>query len=108
MKSTISLATLVLAGALPLGALAADPPKSPAAAEPAPMPAQPVPDAGKTEVPPMFKELDQNKDGQVSKDEAKRSADVLARFETLDSDHSGKVSLVEWNMAEKSKAGAKP
>jgi len=116
MKSTISLVALVLAGALPIGALAADPPKSPAATEPAPMPAQPAPDAGKaappeagkTEMPPMFKELDLNKDGQVSKDEAKRSADVLARFETLDSDHNGKVSLVEWNTSEKPKAGAKP
>ena len=45
----------------------------------------------------MFKELDRDKDGQVSKDEAKRSADVQARFDQLDSDRDGKVSMTEWN-----------
>lgn len=108
MKSTISLVALVLAGALPIGAMAADPPKSPAATDPAPMPAQPAPDVGKTEVPPMFKELDQNKDGQVSKDEAKRSAEVQTLFDSMDSDRNGKISLVEWNTNEKQKPRAKP
>lgn len=45
----------------------------------------------------MFKELDQNKDGQVSKDEAKRSADVQTRFDDLDKDSDGKISMTEWN-----------
>lgn len=45
----------------------------------------------------LFKELDKDKDGQVSKDEAKRSADVQARFKDLDKDGDGKISMTEWN-----------
>ncbi|NMG74678.1 hypothetical protein [Aromatoleum diolicum] len=103
MKSTISLVALILAGALPMTSTAAEPAKSP----PATLEASPV-DAGRTEVPPMFKELDQDKDGQVSKDEAKRSAEILARFDTLDSDRNGKVSIVEWAAVERPKSGTKP
>ena len=101
MKSTISLLALVLAGALPIAATAAEPAKHPAM-EPSPATSQPAPgDAGRTEVPPRFKELDRDKDGQISKDEAKVSAEIEARFETLDSDRNGKVSLIEWAASEK-------
>jgi hypothetical protein len=124
MKSTISLVALLLAGALPIAATAAEPAKHPAmepgpatsqpaagdaaepakhpAMEPSPATSQPAPgDAGRTEVPPRFKELDRDKDGQISKDEAKVSAEIEARFETLDSDRNGKVSLIEWAASEK-------
>ena len=110
MKSTLSLLAVLLVGALPIAAGAAEPAKSPPALQPGTAPAPPaVPDAGKIEVPPMFKELDQNKDGQITKDEAKRSAETLARFDSLDTDHNGKVSLLEWNAGEKQKTPlAKP
>jgi len=52
----------------------------------------------------MFKELDRDKDGQVTKDEAKRSADVQARFNALDANHDGKVSMAEWTAGNKAKA----
>ena len=83
-------------------ASAADPAQAaPAAGTTAPkaMPAE----AGKTELPSMFKELDQNKDGQVSKEESKRSAEVQTSFDSIDSDRNGKISVAEWNMAEKAK-----
>ena len=102
MKTILSLVTLALAGALSVGASAADPAQAaPAAGTTAPkaMPAE----AGKTELPSMFKELDQNKDGQVSKEESKRSAEVQTSFDAIDSDRSGKISVAEWNMAEKAK-----
>lgn len=51
----------------------------------------------------MFKELDRDKDGQVSKDEAKRSADVQARFDQIDANRDGKVSMTEWNSSTKTK-----
>jgi hypothetical protein len=125
MKSTISLLALVLAGALPITATAAEPAKhpamesspatsQPAPAEPAKHPAmesspatsQPAPaQAGRTEVPARFKELDRDKDGQISKDEAKVSAEIETRFETLDTDRNGKVSLIEWAATEKMKSG---
>ena len=60
-------------------------------------------EAGKTELPSMFKELDQNKDGQVSKEESKRSAEVQTSFDSIDSDRNGKISVAEWNMSEKAK-----
>ena len=102
MKTILSLVALALACALPIGASAADPAQAaPATGTPAPkaMPAE----AGKTELPSMFKELDQNKDGQVSKEESKRSAEVQARFDAMDTDRNGKITVAEWNMAEKAK-----
>lgn len=51
----------------------------------------------------MFRELDRDKDGQVTKDEAKRSADVQARFDALDANHDGKVSMAEWSSGQREK-----
>lgn len=119
MKTKISLVALALAGSLPMAALAAPPtdkstatgqyqatqPAAPATAAPA-TPA--VPQEGIGAAPPMFKQLDKDHDGQVSKDEAKAAPDVLAAFKTVDSDHNGKLSAAEWNSAEhdgKLKAG---
>lgn len=105
MNPKMSLVTMLLAGTLPLAAVAAEQMKSPAAIEreatpmqPAPPGAQPPPGAAPatTEVPPLFKELDRDSDGQISKDEAKRSAETQAQFETLDANGDGKISLAEW------------
>ncbi|HJV28605.1 MAG TPA: EF-hand domain-containing protein [Aromatoleum sp.] len=105
MKTALSIVALVLAGALPLGASAADATKSAPAmgtGSTTPSPTTPA-ELGKPEVPPMFKELDTNRDGQISRDEAKRSAEILSTFDSLDTDHNGKVSLLEWNAAEMQK-----
>lgn len=102
MKTILGLVALALAGALPIGASAADPaPAAPATGTTVPkaMPAE----AGKTELPSMFKELDQNRDGQVSKEESERSAEVQASFDSMDTDSNRMISVAEWNMAEKAK-----
>lgn len=95
MKSKISLVALLLTGALPLAAIAADAPPASTA------PAMPDSAAPKSDSAPMFKQLDRNSDGMVSKEEAKRSADVQARFSTLDADGNGSITLAEWTAAEK-------
>lgn len=101
MKRKISLATLLVLGALPFGAIAAD-----AADQPKPMdhpairsesaPTPPTSPAAKEEPAPLFKQLDANGDNYVTKDEAKRSADVTARFSEVDKDRDGKISSVEF------------
>lgn len=65
------------------------------------------PEAGRTELPPMFRELDQDKDGQISKGEAKRSAETQASFDSMDTDRNGKISLIEWGAADKAKQRSK-
>lgn len=93
-----TLATLILLAAMPLAATAAE--TTPTA-----------PDSGRSaatgspaEAPPMFKELDKNHDGQLSQAEAKRSADVSARFSAIDTDKNKQISLHEWQADEKSHA----
>jgi len=94
MKRKLRLNTLLLLAALPLGALAAEPPMSPAGAKPA---ADPAASQGMGANPaPMFTQLDANHDGLITKDEAKRSADTIARFDKLDTNHDGKISTAEW------------
>lgn len=82
-----TLATLILLAAVPFAATAAEPGSS---ASPS------ATGSTATEPPPMFKELDKNKDGKISESEAKRSADISARFSTLDGDKDKHVSLTEW------------
>ncbi|HJV93067.1 MAG TPA: EF-hand domain-containing protein [Azonexus sp.] len=93
-----TLATLILLAAMPLAATAAEPTPS-------------VPDSGRSaatgspaEAPPMFKELDKNHDGQISQAEAKRSADISARFSAIDTNKDKQISLTEWQSDEKSHA----
>lgn len=57
------------------------------------------------DMPPLFKELDTNKDGYITRDEAKRSADTTARFDEIDTDHDGRISVLEWKTAEDRKLG---
>lgn len=118
MTRHIALAALFLAGALPMARAAdtgsAGMPTAGGAAsdiyrpagDPAPADASSGTAAGmagrigQDPVPPMFRELDQDKDGQISRDEAKRSADTTARFEEIDVDHDGRISAAEWIRAE--------
>lgn len=97
MKFKTTLAPLLFLVALPLGAISAEPAK-PAPAGPATKEAAPAPAAAAKDEPlPLFKELDTNHDKHVTKDEAKRSAEVMARYKELDADHDGKISVAEFN-----------
>lgn len=115
MNHKLSLATILLAGTLPLAALAADS-MTPSAGEGERVPSQPgtqggpVPDANRgdtTTASPMFVQLDRNSDGKISKEEAKRSAEIQAMFDTLDVDRDGSLSAAEWDAYEASQKGGK-
>lgn len=111
MKRKLTLTALVLAASLPMAVLAQgggyqdSPPAQPKGTQGE----STMPDASGTtgaksgDTSSMFKELDRDKDGQVSKDEAKRSADVQMRFDELDANRDGKVSMTEWNSSPKRK-----
>lgn len=92
MKRKTRIATVLLLGAVPLAALATDQAQPSSGASPR----QSAPPA-KDQAPPMFKELDSNLDGYITKPEAARSADVTARFAQLDANHDGKISVAEYN-----------
>lgn len=95
-----TLATLILLAAMPLAATAAD--TTPSAADSGRSAA-----TGSSAVtPPMFKELDKNNDGQISQAEAKRSADISARFSALDADKNKQISVSEWQTDEKTRGAA--
>lgn len=75
---------------------------NPAMSKGAQSPAGAPPD--RTERPPVdtpassnftFRSLDTNKDGAVSRDEAKSSAELSKRFNEMDKDGDGKLSLQE-------------
>ncbi len=97
MKIKTTLAPLLLLVALPLGAISAESTKSAPTGPAAPefMPA-PAPAATKDEPVPLFKELDSHHDSSVNKDEARRSAEVTARYKELDFDRDGKISVAEF------------
>jgi len=94
MKRKFRISPLLLLAAVPLAALAAEPYQSPTQSANDTMAADP-PGAGKAEAP-LFKQLDVNHDGYVTKDEAQRSADITARFSQLDANHDGKISVDEF------------
>lgn len=98
MKCKTSVATLLLLGALPIAAFAADP------AQPATGSSPPMATSGAKDPPaPLFLQLDVNHDGYITREEAKRSADITARFERLDTNHDGKISSDEFKSGMQSK-----
>lgn len=101
MTRNTRLATLILLGIVPLAGFAAEPGSQagspPGAAKPS--------DTGTTQAPADFKRLDKDKDGMLSKDEAKADKKLTAQYDKLDADHDGKLTLTEWQ-AGKSPAGA--
>lgn len=56
--------------------------------------------------PPLFTRLDSNRDGRISREEARRSADTTARFTELDNDRDGFISASEWVAAEARGSGS--
>jgi hypothetical protein len=90
MSRNTRFSTILLLAVAPLAVLAAD--------------QNPAPAAGQAEAPPMFKELDKNHDGLIDQSEAKRSADVNARFSTLDTNKDKRISAAEWSAGEQSKS----
>lgn len=49
-------------------------------------------------LPPSFLAADQNKDGYVSKDEAKKVGISPINFDTADKDRDNKLNLSEWTL----------
>lgn len=97
MNRNISLATLLLLGALPLGAISAEATPPSAGSPPTKgAPAEANSPATRDQPAPIFDALDTNHDGYVTKEEARRSADVTARFKGLDTDHDGRISASEF------------
>lgn len=91
MKYKTRIATVLLLGALSAGALAADPAPQ-TTGGPSTQAAPPAKDSPA----PLFEQLDVNHDLYITKEEAKRSADVTARFAKLDINHDGKISADEY------------
>jgi EF hand len=78
----VPLAAVALAAAL----LAAAPPAQAQTAAP----------AGKEAAEAAFKRADANGDGKLSKEEAARLPEIAARFDELDKDKDGALTLVEY------------
>lgn len=97
MNRNIAFATLFLLGTLSLGAIPAEA-EAPAPGHPSTenRPTTPMPATSKDRPAPMFDALDTNHDGYVTRDEAKRSADVTARFKELDTDRDGRIAASEF------------
>jgi hypothetical protein len=91
----IRIAAVMLLGALPLAALAASVPQQSAPAATASGPSDPA--TRNQAESPMFKQLDTNKDGYISKAEAARSANLSAKFAKLDTNHDGRISVQEYD-----------
>jgi hypothetical protein len=84
VMKTVSLAALTLSVAFAGAALAQNTPN-------------PAVNPGSTKVaPPEFKSLDTNKDGRVSRDEAKSQTDLTSTFATLDTDRDSYLSETEF------------
>lgn len=99
MKCKTTLATLLFVGALPLAVTAADSTTQPSGSgSPGSSTTESSsPTTGREDtVPSIFKDLDTNKDGYVSRDEAKRSAEATARFSEMDTDRDGRIAAAEY------------
>ena len=45
---------------------------------------------------PMWDDLDTNRDGYLTKDELTGAPALVTHFDTIDTDHDGKISQAEW------------
>jgi EF hand domain-containing protein len=83
----------IVAGIVFAGALAA--PLVSGAADPSQSTDKPAPGAGAKAS--AFQMFDIDKDGFISREEARNSADLSARFNAIDTDRDGKISAEEFN-----------
>ncbi len=104
MKRNTRLSMLLFLAAVPLGVMAAQPKGSetPQSSYP-PATGMSATTGPGGEAAPLFKELDANHDGYISKEEAKRSADITSRFDKLDLNHDGRISVDEFKKGEQPK-----
>lgn len=102
LKSLIAVA-VAAAFAMPFAATAAShkAPGSPAATSPS----SPGGAAGNGGSVSSMKQLDTNNDGSVSREEAKKDANISRRFKELDKDNDGKLSATELSAAQATGAG---
>jgi Ca2+-binding EF-hand superfamily protein len=57
------------------------------------------PDIGKTNsAPRSFVVIDKNKDGHISREEAKQAGIPVLNFDAADKDKDGKINLSEWTL----------
>ena len=57
------------------------------------------PDMSKTNPPPRsFVVIDKNKDGHISREEAKQAGIPTLNFDAADKDKDGKINLSEWTL----------
>lgn len=110
MQSKICTAiALAAAMAMPIGVLAASnappPNTSPTNSPPDKSDRAAPAETSNTQNMPSFKQLDKNKDGFVSRDEAHKSPSISARFDALDLDGDGKLSRSEMDAAQRPAAG---
>lgn len=100
MKFPIKLATLYVLSALPFAAIAAEPlpAKSPASTS-APARGEPA---------PLFDHLDVNHDAYLTRDEARPSAAVSARFREIDMNRDGRIAAAEFKEVMQPKLAPEP
>ena len=96
MKRSLIAVVVATAFAMPLAGIAAGDRSSSAAANP----------SGSSGAESMFKSMDKNKDGSISRDEAKGTPHEK-EFAALDKNHDGKLSRAE-HAAAPEHAGEKP
>lgn len=97
MKFRVTAVLLMTLGATTAHAQAT-PPDSPRTAPLLPAPATPM-EAKEFGTPPMtdsFEDLDRDKDGVVTQNEALRSQEVAKAFERLDQNGDGRLDLAEF------------
>lgn len=110
MKPNMRLATLFILGALPLAGFAADSggmgSSSSQSGSTSGSSAQSDTSGQTGQVPADFRRLDRNKDGMISRTEAARDKNLTSRFDEIDSDHDGRISLSEWQAANQNRGAA--
>src|SRR5262245_17322952 len=106
------LIAIALAAAFPLGAYAQgttkpDQQQRPGASSPTPAP-QGGTGAGSSGMQPGTARLDTNRDGLISREEAKASSELSSRFKELDKNGDGQLSAEELSGAGGSSTGSSP
>lgn len=111
LNKTLIAAAVAAVFALPVAANAAGSDKASGAAAPSGGTSSSAPKssaAGNGGSASMMKRLDADKDGNVSRDEAKKDTTISKRFKELDKNNDGKLSATELNAAQATGAGGSP